>query len=185
MFKSKNDDIYKLRMNGTKKQQEEKKEENSELIYVDIGNNSNQKIRINKKTGQVCKIDKSGNVSTLDTVNETAIAGLIEIPTHPDLIIVPVKHAHYNIIINKKAVRSSTIKKRDDIITITDDNEKKTHCLSHNLSKFLDLHNNDSVYVYGTTIGKAVEMFESTDESKKEESRCVVISTSPLEEESG
>ena len=95
------------------------------------------------------------------------------IGTDPNLIYVPIKGAHPDLVLHKKTGRVAIAKEKSGTYSITDDIGKSTHVLADHVVEFLDLDNIDAMFVYKyTTFEKAQKALADAKESQK----CVILS---------
>ena len=94
----------------------------------------------------------------------------------PDLIYVPLEGKHPDLLLNKKTGRVAKAEEKNGLYSMVDDLGESTHALPHHIAKYLDLDNNEAIITKYETFEKACKALGKA----KKQSRCVLISTSPI-----
>ena len=92
---------------------------------------------------------------------------------NPNLIYIPIKGNQPDLVFNKKSGTMSVANEKDGIYSLTGDKGKPTFVLADHVIKFLDIYNNDPIYVHKyDTCEKAQKALAKAEKPQK----CVILS---------
>ena len=97
------------------------------------------------------------------------------ISADPDLIYVPVKADHPDLLVNKKTGRIAVASEKDEVYAITDDLGKITYTLPDHVTEHLEVEAMDSVFIYKYPTFEKAE--HAVARARKLKGKCAVLST--------
>ena len=100
------------------------------------------------------------------------------IATDPDLVYVPIKGAHPDLLMHKKTGRVAKAEEKNGAYTMTGDLGKSAFVLPEHAAKYLDAENNDKIIIHKySSLQKAQRALAK---AKTLDAKCVILSVSKL-----